>query len=40
MGMGLANIESVSKKYKGIFNLDRDNNEFIVKIVIPDKKVA
>ncbi len=40
LGMGLANIESVSKKYNGVFNFDRNNYEFIVKIVIPDKKVA
>lgn len=39
-GMGLSNIESVSKKYNGILDIDRDKNEFIVKIVIPDKKAA
>ncbi len=40
LGMGLSNIESVTKKYNGIFDINRNENEFIVKIVIPDKKVA
>lgn len=39
-GMGLSNIESVIKKYNGIFDINRNENEFIVKIIIPDKRVT
>lgn len=40
IGLGLGNIEAVTKKYDGIFNLHRDENEFVVRIIIPDKNVA
>ena len=39
-GMGLSNIELVIKKYNGIFDINRNESEFIVKIIIPDKRVT
>jgi len=40
IGMGLGNIEAVTKKYNGVFELDMKENEFVIKLIIPDKKVA
>jgi signal transduction histidine kinase len=39
MGMGLENIDAVIKKYGGVFEMDLTENEFVVKLVIPDKKI-
>lgn len=39
MGMGLGNIEAVIKKYGGVFDLELTENEFLVKLIIPDKKI-
>lgn len=40
IGLGLANIESVTKKYNGFLELEMKENEFVIKLVIPDKKIA
>jgi len=39
MGMGLENIEAVIKKYGGVFDLELTENECLVKLIIPDKKI-
>lgn len=40
LGLGLSNIESVIKKYNGIFDINRNESEFIVTLIIPDKIIA
>jgi signal transduction histidine kinase len=40
IGMGLGNVESVTKKYGGVFELELIENEFVIKLVLPDKKVT
>lgn len=39
MGMGLENIDAVIKKYGGVFEMDLTENEFVIKLIIPDKKI-
>jgi sensor histidine kinase regulating citrate/malate metabolism len=38
-GMGLENVEAVTKKYGGVFELDLKENEFVIKLIIPDKNI-
>ncbi len=40
IGLGLSNVEAVVKKYDGIFERDMKENEFVIKVIIPDKKIA
>jgi sensor histidine kinase regulating citrate/malate metabolism len=39
IGMGLENVETVTKKYGGVFELDLKENEFVIKLIIPDKNI-
>ncbi len=38
-GMGLDNIEATIKKYNGVLDLEMNEDEFVIKLVIPDKKI-
>lgn len=39
-GIGLANIETVVKKYGGIYEVNIELDEFVIKLILPDKKVG